>query len=278
MKKRIFILTLATLIQPMISFAASNGGAFLEKTQDPFHLIQNPANLAKKVASSAHIGTHFAFETTYYSAEYTSSFSGLAWGINFRSAQTPDAIKTTYDDDAERYVDTGERFGYDATLFSLATAYKPLNELAIGITVKSVTEQLDTLTGSGIGIDAGAVIDLPYDFSVNICAQNILAPSPKNFSKYPLILSAGISRNFFELFSGYIDIRKKENRNPTLISHIEINLNPRVPILIGYNDGALSAGLRLELENLAIGYAIQFPKESESFLENENYFGLSLKF
>ena len=157
---------------------------------------------------------------------------------------------------------------YDLAL-SLSAGIRISDTLFMGVTGKSVNEEIDQSSAHAFGIDMGVIYDLPGSpMSLGVTAHNLGSKvrfSQEEFSM-PVILSGGIA---YRLAGGNMafstDLRKPLDDSPSIGFGIGIKTLKLLSLRAGYryeiggNDlGALSGlriGLGFGIENYQIDYA-----------------------
>ncbi|MEA2081176.1 MAG: hypothetical protein U9O97_00330 [Elusimicrobiota bacterium] len=168
-------------------------------------------------------------------------------------------------------VKTGS-FGISARSIFLSYAFLS-GDYTAGLTVKNITESMDSNLSSAAAFDAGVIKDINENLSLGASAKNIgkkISESP-----LPLTASAGFAYRFDE-FTINGDIEKTSEENKLLATGIECKM---APLLLrgglSYQDILRpSMGFGAVYNNFILDYAFSFHK----YLGQSHLFTLTAKF
>ncbi|MFI5346380.1 MAG: hypothetical protein ACHQ51_08405 [Elusimicrobiota bacterium] len=135
--------------------------------------------------------------------------------------------------------------------------------LSVGAAVKSVTEKIGSVSGSGAGLDAGLIVRPRADLSLGLTAGNLIAPSPS-------FLSGGVPyERTFELSGAYarpLDaewrlllvsrLRRVETEGVDLAGGAELQYGRLAALRLGARAQGLSTGFGVAFGNTRVDYAV----------------------
>ena len=299
MRRTLTLLTLLLAVPFSSPKAATGGGAFLERSQDPAiialggastalsltpsMMYSNPAVLAKQKQSALQATGYTAFETHFYGFSYTTSFENIYMGIGYIGSETSGALKTGYSESLEKYTLTGDQFGAYQKAFFGSLAMSPLPHFYMGVSVKAISESIESSSAGGYGADVGVLWDIPIlKVTLGAAVQNAIAPrlawNQSDVRDYYRYYAVGISKTVSKTLTISADVHKKSGSDYTYHAGVEYKLSPYLPLRAGYNDGTLSLGTSLNLDSLTLSYAMVLPKSSESYLDQPSFFAVEYRF
>jgi len=176
--------------------ALGMAGCFGALADDAGAVYWNPAGLAMLVKPELTLNHISQFMET------SNDFAGYGLPLKRFGALGAGYLRQTSGDFEKRETpfDTPVTFGITNTMLQLGWAAKiPAvytsrflrGQVALGLGVKSVSQRVDTASGSGAGADAGALYLRGNGFSLGVAVQNILSPSVSLVSKsasFPRVL------------------------------------------------------------------------------------------
>ncbi len=184
-----------------VSRAMGVGEAYIALGDDVGSIYYNPAGLASILTNE--------FDLTYMSLyqglnyEYMSFASPL--GQSFPSVGGVVALSASFIQPGEmqRSNDQGQTIGTFSSgdnVFTLALAKDISPAVHVGISVKLIQQQIDTIQNSLVDVDGGVVIIPPFNgMRIGIVLKNLGGQS--DGYDLPLSLDAGLSYRRYELFS-----------------------------------------------------------------------------
>jgi len=243
--------------------ATGMGGAFCSIADDASAVFYNPAGLVKIEGLQLVADTYFMnFNRSMNFISASKPFTinknlystGLSW-INYSGGSDIEK-RTTNSPLPEELLSDGEH------IFMLTVATVVSSNVYIGGNIKVLLHSLAGENGTGIGFDAGLLVDITEDISAGLSVLNISAGLNWDGLNYtdtlPYMFNFGLSysmKNVFEvekldillaadmLYSTFGSFRIKPG--------IELEANKFFSIRAGYNNG-LAAGLGIKLRPSAV--------------------------
>jgi len=234
-----------------LSFAAGArsmgmGRAFTAVADDATSAYWNPAGLARlpRYAATGLFATlgdkaGGSFSFLGFAAPVSDSF-GAAFGlVNLQSANY--AGKTADN------VATGETFGVAQRGFYGAAAYKVLDDLAVGLTIKGAQEQVAGKSGVGFGLDAGAQYEPLLHLRLGLSILGIVPPQPtvgRATDDFPPSARLGVAYALLEhklMLAADVDLTR--SRGVKARAGAEFRPLPFVAVRAGINESELTLGL-----------------------------------
>ncbi len=160
----------------------------------------------------------------------------------------------------DMYTDLDETFSEDEGIFSLGWA-RPFGRFALGVTLKTVRQDIGGATGSGTGVDVGLHYRPHQSLGLGIAVQNALAPKLTLLTaeeELPYSLRGGLALRFFQgrlLMSA--DAVRTRWMDTSFHGGLEVWPLRRVALRGGYDGGReqWAAGAGLRWENWQFDYA-----------------------
>ena len=161
----------------------------------------------------------------------------------------------------------------------LPAAYIIQGQISLGFGIKNVAQQIDTVSGSGAGADAGLLYRRGKDFSLGVVVQNILPPTVTLLSEavsFPMVIDIApaytrvIGKTLNAALaarSNYYDGRFHPGGGA------ELRYLGRFAVRAGIEAKGISMGMGARLYNYQLDYAILLHEIAPSHI-----FSLSLKF
>lgn len=275
MNRMILLLALSAALLPAVALALDDGGvpggymrygasarslalgnAVTGLADDAATSYWNPAGYAQlRTMELSAMGANLGFDTQY-------GFVALGlptdhWGTF--------ALSGTYtsSDGFERtsvYDDLGETFSETEGVFSLAWA-KALGRLSVGLSLKSVRQDIGGAAGSGTGMDLGAYYRPHRNLGLGVALQNAVQPTIKLVEEEETLnrsARAGLALSFFQnRLHMTSDVVRTEWMDTSYRAGLEMWPARMIAMRGGY-DGEKeqwSAGAGLRLDNWQFDYA-----------------------
>jgi len=180
------------LSQYVTARALGLGGAFVGTADDASSVIWNPAGLAMLVPNEVRFETAQLFEDTYVHAlNFAVPGNRLpSFGLSIVTLRSGEFERTNELNDplgTFREVET-------AYIFTMSRNINP--RFAVGTNVKMVTQTVEDFSGTGIGFDVGAIMDVTPTIRVGASVLNVGGPSltlRDTKEKYPIEFRGGFS-------------------------------------------------------------------------------------
>ena len=149
------------------------GGAFVGAADDASAVIWNPAGLAILVPNEVRFETARLFEDTSVNAlNFAVPGNKLpSFGLSVVSLRSGEFERTNDMNDPLGTFNEGET----AYIFTLARSIN--TRIALGTNVKMVRQSVEDFSGTGIGFDAGAVVNVTPNIRVGASVLNIGGPN-----------------------------------------------------------------------------------------------------
>lgn len=258
----------AFLEMPISARASGMGDSFTAIADDPLGIYYNPAGIAFIKYPSVSLVYH----------KYIQDISGNSLAFvyplkNWAIGLAPTVFKMEEEPVSDSLGnDTGDTFGYQGTIIPVAAAWK-LGNLAVGLSVKSYSEELDRQSSKTNTYDAGAIYRMG-SWQFGFASQNL---GGKIFS-YDLAKTQRIGIAYAG--SGYLLSveNKKYKIGHSFSAGGEVSLADALKLRGGWrfweDFGGLTFGLGGELGGLDFDYAFL----SYGDLGNAHKVGVSYKF
>lgn len=269
------------------SRAQGMGGSYVSIAEDGFACYWNPAGTYKNIhqVEYAH-ASNFNQLVAYDALGYARPGSSYGLGLTFLRLSVKDIPYTDQallDLNGNGIMDPGERLDYDkitstsdnesALLINYSRPMRP--SLTWGVNAKVVYKSVGSNSAWGLGLDLGAIMDMPYRMRLGVNLQDItttylawdtgarevisptarigLSCRPLLFKSTPLTVAAGADVRF-------------ENRRSSSNVHLgpvsadlhlgaEYWIKGRLALRAGSDQGRLAAGAGLRLGRFSFDYA-----------------------
>ena len=180
------------LSQYVTARALGLGGAFVGTADDASAVVWNPAGLATLVPNEVRFETAQLFEDTYVHAlNFAVPGNRLpSFGLSIVTLRSGEFERTNELNDplgTFREVET-------AYIFTMSRNINP--RFALGTNVKLVTQTVEDFSGTGVGFDVGAIMDVTPTIRVGASILNVGGPSltlRDTKEKYPIEFRGGFS-------------------------------------------------------------------------------------
>jgi hypothetical protein len=168
------------------------GGAFVGVADDASAVIWNPAGLAQLVPNEVRFETARLFEDTSINAlNFAVPGNKLpSFGLSVVSLRSGDFERTNDMNDPLGSFHEGDI----AYIFTMARSISP--RLSLGTNVKLIRQTVEDFSGTGVGFDAGAVVDVTPTLRVGASVLNLGGPGitlRDTKETYPIEFRAGFS-------------------------------------------------------------------------------------
>ena len=237
----------------------------------------NPATIAEIRSFEISTTASDAYGTNYKTVGVVLPTIDGGWGLLVLTADQGGIPETTLDGSG-RPVVTGSDFGYDAKAIYLSYA-KDFGPVAVGTSVKYLTEDLAGNSASGIGADVGVELKPSQVISLGAKIENVIVPqmewdtdSGQTDRIEPNIrIGAALRPNNGNLQVAS-DLNFKPDQSPEFFIGGEYKLIKNLSLRGGVFDGRLSAGVGLDYRNFGIDYSYA---KGNDFLEDSHRVSLS---
>jgi hypothetical protein len=180
------------LSQYVTARALGLGGAFVGTADDASGVVWNPAGLATLVPNEVRFETAQLFEDTYVHAlNFAVPGNRLpSFGLSIVTLRSGEFDRTNELNDplgTFREVET-------AYIFTMSRNINP--RFAVGTNVKLVTQSVEDFSGTGVGFDVGAIMNVTPTLRVGASILNVGGPSltlRDTKEKYPIEFRGGFS-------------------------------------------------------------------------------------
>lgn len=215
---------------------AGIGGAFVATPDDPGGVVWNPAGLSILSQNEVYAESALLFEST--------SIHGLSLAIPGRRLPSFGlTILSLRSGDFERTNELNEslgEFNEGDMAFFLSTSKNITTRLAVGVNVKILRQSVEDFSGTGVGVDLGALYDVTPWLRLGGSLLNIGGPTltlRSTAEDFPVEARGGLAMNFLSgrgLLSGEIDHRS--GADLTLRAGTEFWVHPNMALRLGYAD------------------------------------------
>ena len=261
----------AFLRQDASARGAALGGAMTAVVDDSTSLSWNPAGLSRLVKPEAGATHVTLFEDTtfdYLSGGLASArWGGFAVGYIRQSSGGFEARAGPNDAPTNFSITQSALVGGWGRAFSLpwlagASWLRRPKPVSVGVTVKSVSESIGSVSASGRGADAGAIFSPDDRFSLGVMVANLVAPKVTFTAtpvSYPRVIDVSpaylwkFSRGMGALTA--VKFSKTQNESLAVSGGVELQYERLLALRLGVRDQALSTGLGVRWGNSSFDYA-----------------------
>lgn len=215
---------------------AGIGGAFVAAADEPVGVVWNPAGLSVLYQNEIYAESAVLFENT--------SIHGLSLAIPGRRLPSFGlTILSLRSGEFERTNELNEplgEFNEGDMAFLLSTSKNITTRLALGANVKIIRQSVEDFSGSGVGVDLGALYDVTPWLRIGGSLLNIGGPTLTLRSvdeDFPVEARGGLAMKFLSgrgLLSGEVDHRS--GADLTLRAGTEFWVHPNMALRLGYAD------------------------------------------
>ena len=243
------------------------GKSFTAIANDSSAIFWNPAGLARLNEIDASLMIFSAFETNYKSAQIAAPFMGFTVGFGYIGANVDGALSSSFNNATGLVVPSGSTFGYQGNALYLSLAKALNSNFSVGVTSKYISERLDTSTGSGYGLDVGALYTM-YPVTIGLNIQNLISPAinwdtpSRSVDTIPLTIRGGVAVALLDnTFILSVDGDYRKNRPSPFQYHIggEYWLYSFLPFRAGIDYGRITLGTGIRLQNFVVDFAWSAP-------------------
>jgi len=251
------------------------GGGFSSVANDASTIFYNPAGLSLlsyQEVTFMHMtlfgGTMYDFAAWAYPTPTLGGF-----GLAFMRIGTDDIIKR------ENYLPVGT-FDYAYSQFLLSYGRRLKGGLTAGVSLKFVSQSLDTYSDHGIGLDFGMTARLHRHIQVGILTRDIIPATlqlqsvketlPTSIAGGVALIGVKISDDIIS--SASFELEKIENRSAMVHCGAEVLFDDKYFLRTGYDRDNLSFGAGLRYQRLQLDYAYKVL----SYIDDSHRFSLSL--
>ncbi|MDD5491663.1 MAG: PorV/PorQ family protein [bacterium] len=211
------------------------GGAYVAVADDINSLYWNPAGLVQlKTKEFSFVHTAWLEKINHETIAFASPAGPLfAYGLNIVYFGTTDIDRRTVAGISDGKAKVADYYE------SVSLAWKLMDTISVGATIKGIQMTLDNDKGSGYALDLGALQKLPLNLSAGIMIQN-LGPKMKavdTSEKLPTNVKAGLAWRTLEnklLLAGDIDL--PNDREMKLHAGAEYQFNKLFALRAGFED------------------------------------------
>ncbi|MCM2267524.1 MAG: PorV/PorQ family protein [Elusimicrobiales bacterium] len=250
---------------PVGAKETSLGGSFTAATDNANAVYYNPAGLnllQTREISFAHNNYIEGMSQHWLSAAYPYKSGVLGFGLNYFSVP-PFASYDEYDNRTGN-VDARDMALYFSWGAPLGLKHKHLRAASYGVSVKYISQVLDTESGSGYGIDVGVIAESTVEnLKFGASLENILSSKItfiKKGARPPLRLKTGAAYGFRSfagpLVRASLDCILGNDRAAYFAGGLDIRVMDPISVRIGYNalsdiSNGLNFGLGFDLSRYA---------------------------
>jgi len=134
--------------------------------------------------------------------------------------------------------------------------------VSVGVTLKSVSESIGSVSASGRGADAGVIFSPDESFSLGVRVANLVAPKLTFVSQpisYPRVIDVSPAYRW-KLPAGVsaltaLKLSKTQNESLAVSGGVELQYQRLLALRLGVRDQALSTGVGVRLGNSSFDYA-----------------------
>lgn len=161
----------------------------------------------------------------------------------------------------KRAAGTGDSLGsfnLSETALLLSHGFRVNRWWSFGTTLKGVRQEIDTYTGTGYGLDTGAMFHLHPKFQAGLMLDNLVAPQlslKSTKERYPREVRLGGQYRPWQKLLVALDMSKTEKRSFKPHLGAEYSVNQLLSLRGGFNETDLSAGLGFKLGDWDVDYA-----------------------
>ncbi|MGE5176758.1 MAG: PorV/PorQ family protein [Hyphomicrobiales bacterium] len=219
------------------------GGAFVGAADDASSVIWNPAGLAQLVPNELRFETARLFEDTSINAlNFAVPGSRLpSFGLSIVNLSSGQFSRTNELNDPLGTFSEGET----AYIFSMARSMNP--RFAVGANVKLIRQQVEDFSGTGVGFDAGALMNVTPTIRVGASVLNIAGPGVTLRSTketYPIEFRGGFSATVLQgrgLLSAEVD--QASGPGTRFRGGSEYWVQPAFALRVGLDDQSPAGGM-----------------------------------
>jgi len=266
------------------------GRAYSVVSESPNAIFTNPAALSQVQSTSFHAGAFQALETSFYQAGIVMPFQSFSLGIGVLAASIDGAHETIYDSATEKYIETGNVFGYQGTAVYVGVAADLFFDVKVGAAVKAVQESLQSNQATGAAVDVGLLYSIenliPFVSKTTVGAslKNVYSTpiqwdtASKASGRLPFTTTVAINHCFKDgILCVMVAKQDVGQYASTFHGGLEYYYHPVFPVRVGVDDGRISGGVGLILDPLTFDYSMTLPKAREAkILENISRFSVGL--
>lgn len=261
----------AFLRQDASARGAALGGAMTAVVDDSTALSWNPAGLARLTKPEAGATHVVLFDDTtfdFISGGLSSSrWGGFAAGYLRQSSGGFEARLGPNDAPTNFSVTQSALAGGWGRSFALpfgasASWLRRPKPVAVGVTVKTVSESIGSASASGKGADAGIIFQPDDKLSVGVAVANLVAPKITFVSdavSYPRVID--VSPAYLWTFSRGLGaltafkLSKTANESLAVSAGVELQYQRLLALRVGMRDQALTTGVGVRWGNTSFDYA-----------------------
>lgn len=269
----------------------ANVEGFTDKANNVF---DNPAGLYRiNQFSTSLFTTTFMNEVNYKNISVAMRLPEGVIGLGYMSTDVSGLISTTANRDENQDIteitSDGHTFGYNNTMIKASYQWSQTEHLHWGTSAAYYTTSIGDVTGQGINLDAGVILDY-YPLILSISAKNVLGGKVKYSNggeeNLPLQTTYGAQYNFNEFqIAGQF---KSKGSNHNMLKSASIAYHPSaLPFLElsgGYKEYSvldavksnLTFGLGLNLSTISFNYAYESSENIQ--FNHKHYFSVGLSF
>lgn len=211
------------------------GGAYVAVADDINSVYWNPAGLVQlKTKEFSFVHTAWLEKINHETIAFASPAGPLfAYGLNIVYFGTTDIDRRTVAGISDGKAKVADYYE------SVSLAWKLMDTISVGATIKGIQMTLDNDKGSGYALDLGALQKMPLNLSAGIMVQN-LGPKMKavdTSEKLPTNIKAGLAWRALEnklLLAGDMDL--PNDREMKLHAGAEYQFNKMFALRAGFED------------------------------------------
>jgi tetratricopeptide (TPR) repeat protein len=254
--------------------ALAMGSGFTSVADDATAVFYNPAGLSLLEFQQVSFMHMVLFEGTEYNfaswAYPTPSLGGF--GVAYMRIGVNDIVKRS------NFVEVGN-FDFSHSQFLVSYGRQLPGDLAIGLSLKIVNQELEDYSDYGIGLDLGIFGHLTDVVSAGIIVRDMIPPTLQIDTAdevTPVSVAGGLSLQDIDLsqrlrLTASFELEKVEDKSARIHTGAEVIVDESYALRAGYDRDNLSFGAGITFHRLKVDYAYKFL----DYIEDSHRFSVS---